>query len=149
MEEGEGAEGVRMPPLVRPWSLSNQRLTHIAAEVGHLPHTEFFDPNIPGSSAFVLTQPPPPPMATTTTKKKATTKGAGAQRVIKKRPSKCALRLIDPVSTERVRRATKSTVAAATAAAAVQLAIHRDDAESIMSEGGMYCWFTVPSTEKL
>lgn len=87
---GEEGEGVHMLRLVRPWSVSTRRPAHILAEAGHLAHAEFFDPNIPGSSAFVLAQPPPPPLTTTTTKKKAAaTKGAGTQRVVKKRPSKC------------------------------------------------------------
>ena len=92
VEEEGGGEGVHMLRSVCLCSASTRRPAHTLAEAGHLAHTEFFDPNIPGSSAFVLAQPPPPPMAVTTTKKKATAaKGAGAQRAIKKRPSKCVL----------------------------------------------------------
>ncbi|KAH9929733.1 uncharacterized protein B0H18DRAFT_996001 [Fomitopsis serialis] len=79
----------------------------------HLVHTDFFDPNIPGSSAFSLVPPPTAPVATK--KKAAPGKGATAQRAIKKRP-----------------RTAKVTAAAVVAP--IPLPIHRDDAESIISE---------------
>ena len=96
MAEEGGGEGVHMLRLVRQRPPPTHRVAYTLAEAGHLAHADFFDPNIPGSSAFVLAQPPPPlPMAATTTKKKAgVTKGTGAQRAIKKRPSKCALLML-------------------------------------------------------
>lgn len=148
-EEG-GGEGVHMLHLVRLRTPSTRRVAYTLAEAGHLAHAEFFDPNIPGSSAFVLAQPPPPPMAAMTTKKKAgATKGTGAQRAIKKRPSKCALLMLIlcVLRTQGVLRAAKSAAAAAAAAAAIQLPIHRDDAESIMSEGGPFSPFLVTPAE--
>ncbi|TFY63325.1 hypothetical protein EVJ58_g3323 [Rhodofomes roseus] len=91
-----------------------KRSTHCSS---HLAHNEFFDPNIPGSSAFSLVLPPPIAAPAQTKKKAAAAKGTTAQRAIKKRPSKAA------------------KGAAAAVIAPIPIPMHRDDAESIISEG--------------